>query len=640
MDIDDDDDDREEDHADESKLADEESFSEDEENKVESAAVSESSVLQQDQEPATALDTHDDNELEVNDTSKEDHNHDEGSSSVSNEEEEGEGEGEEGNKSEESVEDIENIEDEEDEVVNPRKRRRAPVVSSHKIRKIKLKTYYYQNCYYTTPTSVILMNLVCSRSGVGVPIDTLWQGAIGAYDQYERNNITYEIYDLLCDRIKLLLGNHMDMTSANSSSYTVNENINVAHTVSPQSVVSTTSVDSSSQNSIVVTNAETGNVVEGTEYRFFLLNHWSIYQSMLHSPYVLIKLMTWKPSGQLKLQELLALLGMSLNQAKKSFSLLPPQLKNNVLHDLVNKETIKRNYGLFDPDVTIRCFCRYTMFRMSVSTKDMVIAASSFLNICNMNSSVDTNADGSPNTSGDGGNNNQKLAFNQAYDCLSTKSDDLLKKGINLAILIQTAIVKKVAGLLENYDAITRVQRMHFTYIYKVGHSSDININMNIVSADTSSGTTGSANILPSDCDIQTILSNPRVLLQIGNLLMNIKMNITKRDGGWTGSKLLPLFLLCEKKDTTIIIGISPLGFLQSSSSSLVNVGAKQMELIKKISNFYLFYSLAAREMKIPIKLKFGKLYHLPAFVLYINSMYVALIIHLLSVMSIVRHLT
>lgn len=586
MDIDDDD--REEVDANDSRVADEESFSEDEENEIESRTVPGADL--QEQEPTTH-----DNEFEVNDTSDEDHNQDEESTSVANEEDE--------NKSEENTEDAEIMED--DEIVNPRKRRRAPVVSSHKIRKTKLKTYYYQNCYYTTPTSVILMNLVCSRSGVGIPIDTLWQGAIGAYDQYERNNITYEVYDLLCDRIKLLLGNHMDMTSANSSRYTVNENITATHSVSP-SVVSTASTDSSSQNSIVVTNAETGNIIEGTEYQFFLLNHWSIYQSMLHSPYVLIKLMTWKPSGQLKLQELLALLGMSLNQAKKSFSLLPPQLKNNVLHDLVNKETIKRNYGLFDPDVTIRCFCRYTMFRMSVSTKDMVIAASSFLNICNMSSAVDTIAADSLNVRGGDGNKNKKLAFNQAYDCLSTKSDDLLKKGINLAILVQTAIVKKVAGLLENYDAITRVQRMHFTYIYKVGHSSDININMNIVNADTSSSMTGSTNILPSDFDIQTILSNPRVLLKIGHLLMNIKMSITKRDGGWTGSKLLPLFLLCEKKDTTIIIGVSPLNFLQSSSSSL-NIAAKQMELIKKISNFYLFFSLAAREMKIPIKLKFGK---------------------------------
>jgi hypothetical protein len=36
-------------------------------------------------------------------------------------------------------------------------------------------------------------------------------------------------------------------------------------------------------------------------------------------------------------------------------------------------------------------------------------------------------------------------------------------------------------------------------------------------------------------------------------------LHLHKREHGWTGNKILPLFLLSEKEDYVIIVGVSPL---------------------------------------------------------------------------------
>jgi hypothetical protein len=103
---------------------------------------------------------------------------------------------------------------------------------------------------------------------------------------------------------------------------------------------------------------------------------------------------------------------------------------------------------------------------------------------------------------------------------------------------------------------------------------------------------------------MQYIFYNTNVLYKIGALIMNIKIHSLKRDGGWVGSKLLPLFLLSEKKDTVVIFGISPLNFISVTSQIY---DANQMEILKRISNFHLYFSLAAKDLKVNVKLKLGE---------------------------------
>ena len=48
------------------------------------------------------------------------------------------------------------------------------------------------------------------------------------------------------------------------------------------------------------------------DFRFALLRHWSLYEAMLHSTYVAVRLQTWTDHGRRRLQELLARMGFLL----------------------------------------------------------------------------------------------------------------------------------------------------------------------------------------------------------------------------------------------------------------------------------------------------------------------------------------
>ncbi|OAA61301.1 CDC45 family [Cordyceps fumosorosea ARSEF 2679] len=66
------------------------------------------------------------------------------------------------------------------------------------------------------------------------------------------------------------------------------------------------------------------------EPRFLLIRHWSLYDSMLHSPYLFSRLKTWSDSGIKRLHKLLAKMGVSLAQCKQSYTHMDMMLKREL----------------------------------------------------------------------------------------------------------------------------------------------------------------------------------------------------------------------------------------------------------------------------------------------------------------------
>jgi cell division control protein 45 len=52
------------------------------------------------------------------------------------------------------------------------------------------------------------------------------------------------------------------------------------------------------------------------ELKLMLLRHWTLYDSLCNSNYIVSKLVLWKEHGQKELKKILAHLGVSLEQAK------------------------------------------------------------------------------------------------------------------------------------------------------------------------------------------------------------------------------------------------------------------------------------------------------------------------------------
>ncbi|KAF2830507.1 CDC45-like protein [Ophiobolus disseminans] len=79
------------------------------------------------------------------------------------------------------------------------------------------------------------------------------------------------------------------------------------------------------------------------EPRFLLLRHWSLYESMLHSPYLSAKLHIWSDAGQRRLAKLLAKMGVSLTECKQRYTHMDMDLKRGLRERLLK---FAPQYGL------------------------------------------------------------------------------------------------------------------------------------------------------------------------------------------------------------------------------------------------------------------------------------------------------
>lgn len=79
------------------------------------------------------------------------------------------------------------------------------------------------------------------------------------------------------------------------------------------------------------------------EPKFLLVRHWSLFDSMLHSPYLAARLHIWSESGRKRLMKLLAKMGVSIAQSKQSYTHMDMELKRGLREKLLKYAKV---YGL------------------------------------------------------------------------------------------------------------------------------------------------------------------------------------------------------------------------------------------------------------------------------------------------------
>lgn len=85
------------------------------------------------------------------------------------------------------------------------------------------------------------------------------------------------------------------------------------------------------------------------EPRFLLLRHWSLYESMLHSPYLSARLHIWSDAGRRRLDKLLAKMGVSLAQCKQNYTHMDMDLKRGLRERLLRFAPMYGLDGLVPP---------------------------------------------------------------------------------------------------------------------------------------------------------------------------------------------------------------------------------------------------------------------------------------------------
>lgn len=157
----------------------------------------------------------------------------------------------------------------------------------------------------------------------------------------------------------------------------------------------------------------------------------------------------------------------------------------------------------------------------------------------------------------------QLSAFNQAMDCLKM-DDEMLKKGILTALDLQKLIVRKASILLEGDDVIIRLGKLYYCCIHQTNSMNILsnettNTLLSSISNTSISNTNTNTNQSVNAVEFDEPFARPQVLHRLGLYIMDIKRNLPKHEGCWSGKSLLPLIMLSQKRDTYIVVGISPL---------------------------------------------------------------------------------
>lgn len=85
------------------------------------------------------------------------------------------------------------------------------------------------------------------------------------------------------------------------------------------------------------------------EPRFLLVRHWSLHDSMLHSPYLAARLHLWTDIGRKRLSKLLAKMGVSIKQSEERFMNMDLDLKRALPHRLLKYGPMYGLEGLVPP---------------------------------------------------------------------------------------------------------------------------------------------------------------------------------------------------------------------------------------------------------------------------------------------------
>ncbi|KAF9426746.1 hypothetical protein BGZ94_006075 [Podila epigama] len=204
------------------------------------------------------------------------------------------------------------------------------------------------------------------------------------------------------------------------------------------------------------------------EYRFMMVRHWSLYESMYHSNYVASRLGIWREPGRKRLLALLAKMGFSLEECHQLFAHMSIELKK-ILRDRI--ETISPEYGL--NEIMYTSFTRSYGYRGLMSASDTVYAVTSLLEtspaasvalgytVGPASSGTERPIDGVGEEGPDDGSEAEQswwhASFFKACDALdSNHSDgDALRQGIALCKKVQQAIVRQAVAIIEKQVIIT-----------------------------------------------------------------------------------------------------------------------------------------------------------------------------------------
>ncbi|CAK44141.1 uncharacterized protein An01g13540, partial [Aspergillus niger] len=205
------------------------------------------------------------------------------------------------------------------------------------------------------------------------------------------------------------------------------------------------------------------------EPRFILVRHWSLYDSMLHSPYLASRLHVWTENGKKRLHKLLAKMGISLNQSHQNYTHMDMELKRVLRQRLLKYAPMYGLDGLVPPEASGHAisregwgFVRCWGWKACLSATDVGVIIGAILEVGPEEAPGvwdAKRASRTATTSNADGSTESDLAsllprFWSAYDALSLTSESptLLLSSLPLAQHLHRAILRTGTSLLAKHQ--------------------------------------------------------------------------------------------------------------------------------------------------------------------------------------------
>ena len=181
------------------------------------------------------------------------------------------------------------------------------------------------------------------------------------------------------------------------------------------------------------------------EFRFMLTRHWSLEDSMLHSPALGPKLRLYTEQGRRALQQLLAKIGMPLDQARQCYVHMDMDLKKTLAEKL---DRISETWGL--EQLRLVGFVRYWGFKCNLSASDVAYAMAALLDVgtkLNVHNKENVEPVAPENAKLIEQHEGRLKQFYDAYDALDNV--DLLCSAMQTAMDLQRAVQRTGSSLID-----------------------------------------------------------------------------------------------------------------------------------------------------------------------------------------------
>lgn len=313
----------------------------------------------------------------------------------------------------ESIPDEEEVLDTEDEEGDPQepssKRRRLDLSpgarADRRLQREHVQKQYYSSTSYGLAVSTLMWQLAGDIGKTNNHL--LWLAIVGVTDQFIHERVDVELYSEMIH--------------------------NLSEDVKRMNAIDAEVDDREATDRLQIKQA--------LELRFMLLRHWTLFEAMVHSRYVAARLGVWRGKGKDRLKDLLAKMGIALDQCQQKFTTMDVRLRES-LFDQINK--CAPTFGL--DNCAFDSFVSQHGFQQSLSASDVVYAVTALLE--------------APTE-----NDDWRDSFYRAYDALAPSQHELLVAGMDLSMQQHIGILRLVESIVDGKNGIRKTTTFRYAVL-------------------------------------------------------------------------------------------------------------------------------------------------------------------------------